>query len=265
MVLAVAVLLLRGVEALVQAFSSSSVCSSCLLFFLLRVCLSSWLFFPSLSSFFFSFLHPPLLSPVFLFVSVSLSLSLPVGVSLVFLVSIVSVSSLHPFPSKKLLFLPFGLSLFSKRKIIAISLLVPPLFSCFSSPLPFIWVVFIGAGGAGSTLPRPSPPVHGAHFASSATAPAVVANGGVACEARLLEHLIMRWVASDLGSKARGRKRQGEENKTSLTLLSVRRKKKKKKQCRLKTTPFRLFFSLSVFFNTHKTMSFCLKRAVSFK
>jgi hypothetical protein len=68
----------------------------------------------------------------------------------------------------------------------------------------------------------------------------------------------MRRVASDSGLKARGRKRQGEENKTSLPLLHVQGKKKKK-QCRLKTTPFHLFFLM------HETASFFLKRAVSFK
>jgi hypothetical protein len=69
-------------------------------------------------------------------------------------------------------------------------------------------------------------------------------------------------VASCFGFKARGRKRQGEENKTSLPLLHVQGKKKKKKHCRLKTTPFHLFL---IFFSTHETASFCPKRAVSFK
>jgi hypothetical protein len=50
--------------------------------------------------------------------------------------------------------------------------------------------------------------MHGVHVAYFATAPTAVANGGVACETRLLWHLIMRWVASDFGSKARGRKRK---------------------------------------------------------
>jgi hypothetical protein len=71
----------------------------------------------------------------------------------------------------------------------------------------------------------------------------------------------MRWVVSDFGSKARGRKRQGEENKTFLPLLHVQGKKKKK-QCRLKMASFRPFF---LFFQTHETTSFCLKGAVSFK
>jgi hypothetical protein len=100
--------------------------------------------------------------------------------------------------------------------------------------------------------------MHGAHVSCTAAVPAEVANGGVACGARLLWHLIMRRVASDSGLKARGRKRQGEENKTSLPLLHVQGKKKKK-QCRLKTTPFHLFFLM------HETASFFLKRAVSFK
>jgi hypothetical protein len=67
-------------------------------------------------------------------------------------------------------------------------------------------------------------------------------------------------VASCFGFKARGRKRQGEENKTSLPLLHVQGKKKKK-HCRLKTAPFHL----SLFFSTHETASFFQKRAVSFK
>jgi len=46
-------------------------------------------------------------------------------------------------------------------------------------------------------------------------------------------------VASCFGFKARGRKRQGEENKTFLPLLHAQGKKKKK-QCRLKTAPFHL-------------------------
>jgi hypothetical protein len=89
--------------------------------------------------------------------------------------------------------------------------------------------------------------MHGVHVACSATAPTAMANGGVACGTRLLWHLIMRWVASDFSSKTRGRKRQGEENKTFLPLLHVQGKKKKK-QCRLKTTPFRSFF---FFFENH--------------
>jgi hypothetical protein len=83
--------------------------------------------------------------------------------------------------------------------------------------------------------------MHGVHVACSATTPTVVANGGVACGTRLLWHLIMRWVVSDFSSKARGRKRQGEENKTFLPLLHIQGRKKKK-QYRLKTAPFRPFF-----------------------
>jgi len=125
-----------------------------------------------------------------------------------------------------------------------LSLGFPPHFLSFFPSPPFLFcvrVVFIEAGGAGRPCPIPSPPMHGVHVAYFATAPTAVANGGVACETRLLWHLIMRWVASDFGSKARGRKRQGEENKTFLPLLHVQGKKKKK-QCRLKTTPFRPFF-----------------------
>jgi len=70
-------------------------------------------------------------------------------------------------------------------------------------------------------------------------------------------------VASYFGFKARGRKRQGEENKTFLPLLHAQGKKKKK-QCRLKTAPFRPP-SFLFFFQTHETASFFLKRAVSFK
>jgi len=70
-------------------------------------------------------------------------------------------------------------------------------------------------------------PVHGAHVSCTAAVPAEAANGGVACGARLLWHLIMMRVASDSGLKARGRKRQGEENKTSLPLLHVQGKKKR--------------------------------------
>jgi hypothetical protein len=81
--------------------------------------------------------------------------------------------------------------------------------------------------------------------------PAEVANGGVSCGARLLWHLIMMRVASDSGLKARGRKRQGEENKTSLPLLHVQGKKYKK-QCRLKTA----LFNLSFFFQRMKRRRF---------
>jgi hypothetical protein len=53
--------------------------------------------------------------------------------------------------------------------------------------------------------------MHGVHVACSAMAPTAVANGGVACGTQLLWHLILRWVASDFGSKACGRKRQGKK------------------------------------------------------
>jgi hypothetical protein len=77
--------------------------------------------------------------------------------------------------------------------------------------------------------------------------------------ASLYSHHEELQVASGFGFKARGRKRQGEENKTSLPLLHVQGKKKKK-QCRLKTAPFHLFF-----FSTHETAPFVPKCAVPFK
>jgi hypothetical protein len=87
--------------------------------------------------------------------------------------------------------------------------------------------------------------MHGVHVTCSATAPTAVANGGVACGTRLLWHLIMRWVASDFGSKARGRKRKGEENSAA--------------------SKWHHFVPFFLFFQTHETTSFCLKRAVPFK
>jgi hypothetical protein len=50
--------------------------------------------------------------------------------------------------------------------------------------------------------------VHVAHVATSATTPAVVANGGVACRERLLRHLIMRWVAKHVGRKGRDKEKK---------------------------------------------------------
>jgi hypothetical protein len=47
-------------------------------------------------------------------------------------------------------------------------------------------VVFIEAGGAGSTLPHPIATHAWVHVACSATTPTAVANGGVACGTRLL-------------------------------------------------------------------------------
>jgi hypothetical protein len=104
-------------------------------------------------------------------------------------------------------------------------------------------------------------PVHGAHVSCTAAVLAVVANGGVACGARLLWHLIMRRVASDSGLKARGRKRQGEENKTSLPLLHVQGRRRRNSVAS-KRHRFIFFFS---FFSMHETASFVPKRAVSFK
>jgi hypothetical protein len=60
-------------------------------------------------------------------------------------------------------------------------------------------------------------------------------------KASLSSHHEELQVASCFGFKARGRKRQGEEKKTSLPLLHVQGKKKKK-HCRLKTAPFHLSF-----------------------
>jgi len=88
----------------------------------------------------------------------------------------------------------------------------PSPFSTTSSSLFFLppfGSLFIRVGERGRPCLVPSQPMHGAHVACSATALTAVANGGVACGARLLWHLIMRWVASDFGSKACGRKRQG--------------------------------------------------------
>jgi len=58
--------------------------------------------------------------------------------------------------------------------------------SFFSSLLFCVWVVFIEAGGVGSTLPHPIATHAWVHVACSATAPTAVANGGVACGTRLL-------------------------------------------------------------------------------
>jgi len=50
--------------------------------------------------------------------------------------------------------------------------------------------------------------VHVAHVATSTTTPVVVANGSVACGARLLGHLIMRWVAEHVGRKGRDKEKK---------------------------------------------------------
>jgi len=191
--------------------------------------------FPSLLVFpFYPFLPSP-----------RLSLSVSLSISLVFWFLCFGCSSLSRSVS-----LSFG---FSPRLLSFSPSFFPPLFLSFGS-------LFIGAGGAGSTLPRPIGARAWGHVSCTAAVLAEVANGGVSCGARLLWHLIMMRVASDSGLKARGRKRQGEENKTSLPLLHVQGKKYKK-QCRLKTA----LFNLSFFFSTHETASFFPKCAVSFK
>ena len=99
---------------------------------------------------------------------------------------------------------------------------------------------------------------------SSATTPAVVTNGGVAYGARLLGHLIMRWVASDFGSKARGRRDKGKKTKKLLFPYCTSRGRRRRNSAALKRHRF-VSSSSSSFLKTHETASFCLKRAVSFK
>ena len=78
----------------------------------------------------------------------------------------------------------------------------------------------LGQGERGRPCLVPSLPMHGAHVSCSATAPAEVANGGVAYGARLLWHHIMRRVASSFGSnKARGREREEEINEKEQKLI----------------------------------------------
>jgi hypothetical protein len=93
-------------------------------------------------------------------------------------------------------------------------------------------------------------------------APAVVANGGVAYGARLLGHLIMRWVASDFGSKARGRRDKGKKTKKLLFPCCTSRGRRRRNNAALKR---HRFVSSFFFKKRHETTSFFLKRAVSFK
>ena len=116
-------------------------------------------------------------------------------------------------------FLCFGCSSLSLGRFLSLSVSLPvccrsllSFFSFWPSPSFFCTrTVFIGAGERERPCPIPLPPMHGVHVACSAMAPTAVANGGVACGTQLLWHLILRWVASDFGSKACGRKRQGKK------------------------------------------------------
>ena len=122
-----------------------------------------------------------------------------------------------------------------------------PLFR--SSFLFCIRAVFIGAGGAGSTLPRPiiymgceaaAPPCHGTGWD-------VQWGRRLQDTAPLFSHHEEVQVASGFGFNRargrgmRGREKQGKKTKTSLPLLHVQGKKKEK-QCGLKTTLFCYFF-----------------------
>jgi len=128
------------------------------------------------------------------------------------------------------------------------------------SSLPFLFcirAVFIGAGGAGLTLPRPiicmwceaaAPPCHGTGWDIQY---------GCRLQDTALWFLIMRrcgWrliLGFDRGE--RRKKKQETKKKTYLPLVHVQGKKKKK-QCRLKTTLF--CFSPFSFWRMHKTALF---------
>jgi len=105
-------------------------------------------------------------------------------------------------------FLSFGrFSLYA----VSFSLSVPPFFCPFSPffPLLFTFRDSIYKGRGSGVDPAPSHRrVHVAHVATSTTTPAVVANGGVACGARLLRNIIMRWVAEHVGRKGRDKEKK---------------------------------------------------------
>ena len=162
--------------------------------------------------------------PCFFLCSAGLRLSFPSGLCFFFCAfySLFSSFSFFPLPFPPLFspvfffsfrfccFCYFSLPLSLSKKTVCPSLLSPFLF--FSSPPPPSFrTVFIGAGGAWPTLPRPiSAHAWSAQFPWSVTAPGEVAIGGVACGTQLLFLLIMR-------------------------RCEWRPRKKKEKQCRLKT------------------------------
>ena len=87
------------------------------------------------------------------------SVFFPVGLSLMFFFFLLLVY-LSQFPSQYPLFLCFSISIVSlSTLLVSLSLYFPLIFCHYPSfPLPFfplVWVVFIGAGGARSILPRP--------------------------------------------------------------------------------------------------------------
>jgi len=99
--------------------------------------------------------------------------------------------------------------------------------------------------------------VHVAHVATSTTTPAVVANGGVACGARLLRNIIMRWVAEHVGRKGRDK-----EKKTKKCLFPCCMSGEEEEE----TVPPQNNTVSSLFFlKTNEMVLFFLKRAVSFK
>ena len=76
-------------------------------------------------------------------------------------------------------------------------------FSLFFSPLSSALGGIYRGRGSGVDPTSSHRCVHTAHVAISATSPAMAANEGVVCEARLLRHLIMRWVAEHMGERKR--------------------------------------------------------------
>jgi hypothetical protein len=114
--------------------------------------------------------------------------------------------SLSPFPSRYPLFLCFSVSVVSLSTQ-SVSLSQFPPFSVVSLlffPLRS-GAIYRGRGSGVDRAPSHRR-VHVAHVATSATAPSMVANGGVACGARLLGHLIMTWEGEE-ETKRRKQKR----------------------------------------------------------
>jgi len=124
-----------------------------------------------------------------------------------------------------------------------LSLSFPPFSIVFLPPFPLRSGGIYRGRGSGVD-PAPSHHrVHMVHVATSATASTVVANGGVAYGARLLGHLIMRWVAEHVGRRGRDKEKKTKTSPPQNDTIS----------------------SLFFFWKPHEMASFCLKRAVSFK
>jgi hypothetical protein len=79
---------------------------------------------------------------------------------------------------------------------------------------------------------------------TSATTPAVVANGGVACRARLLRNIIMRWVAEHVGRKGRDKEKKTKKCVFPYRMSGGRRRRNSAASKRHHFVSLSLFFFL---------------------